>query len=129
MNRQIITSENAPNAIGPYSIGVQVGDFIFTAGQIGLDPNTGDLVPGGVEAETEQAMKNISNILQAGGSGIDSIIKTTIFLRDINDFPIMNNTYAKFFMANFPARSTVQVGAIPKGAAVEIEAIALVSRS
>jgi len=127
MGKKIITSENAPQAIGPYSIGVQVGDFIFTAGQLGLDPRTGELVPGGVASETKQAMINIYSILQAGGSGMDKIIKTTIFLRDINDFSKVNEVYSTFFTDNFPARSTMQVGALPKGAAVEIEAIAIIN--
>jgi 2-iminobutanoate/2-iminopropanoate deaminase len=127
MDKKIITTEKAPMAIGPYSIGVQVGDIIYTAGQLGLDPETNELVPGGVGPETEQAITNIKNILQAAGSGLENIIKTTVFLRDIGDFSEMNNVYAKYFTEKYPARSTVQVGALPKAAAVEIEAIAILS--
>jgi 2-iminobutanoate/2-iminopropanoate deaminase len=127
MNKITIVSEGAPKAIGPYSIGVQVGDFIFTSGQLGLDPDTGELVTGGVESETEQAIMNLKTILTAAGSSLENVIKTTVFLRDINDFPRMNNIYAKFFTGNYPARSTVQVAALPKGAAVEIDATAILS--
>jgi 2-iminobutanoate/2-iminopropanoate deaminase len=125
MKKEIIISEKAPKAIGPYSVGVRIGNLIFTAGQIGIDPETEELVPGGIESETEQVLKNLRNILQAAGSGLDSVVKTTVFLRDIEDFVRMNNIYAKFFTENFPARSTVQVAQLPKGAGLEIEAIAI----
>jgi 2-iminobutanoate/2-iminopropanoate deaminase len=126
MKKEIIHSDNAPKAIGPYSVGVRAGNLIFTSGQLGLDPITGELIPGGIEFETEQSIKNLKNVLQAAGCGLGNVIKTIVFLRDINDFTRMNGVYAKFFTENFPARSTVQAAALPKGAAVEIEAIAYI---
>lgn len=124
MKKEILISEKAPEAIGPYSVGVRIGNFIFTAGQIGIDPETGELVPGGIESETEQVLRNLRNILQEAGGGLHAVVKTTVFLQDMDDFVRMNNIYANFFTENFPARSTVQVAQLPKGAAVEIEAIA-----
>jgi 2-iminobutanoate/2-iminopropanoate deaminase len=124
MNKEIIISENAPKAIGPYSVGVRAGKLLFTAGQLGLDPKTGKLVPDGIEAETEQSINNLNSVLQAAGYDLGNVVKTTVFLRDINEFSRMNNVYAKFFTEDFPARSTVQAAALPKGAAVEIEVIA-----
>ena len=122
--KQIVTSENTPRAIGPYSIANRFGELVFTAGQLGLDPLSGDLAPGGIEAETRQALINLKNVLEAAGSSLDHVLKTTVFLRDINDFARMNAVYADFFTSNFPARSAVQVAALPKGGAVEIEAVA-----
>lgn len=124
MKKEILISEKAPEAIGPYSVGVRIGNLIFTAGQIGIDPETGDLVPGGIESETEQVLRNLRNILQEAGGGLHAVVKTTVFLQDMDDFVRMNNIYANFFTENFPARSTVQVAQLPKGAAIEIEAIA-----
>jgi len=123
--KQVILSEKAPKALGPYSVANRIGELIFTAGQLGLDPQTGELVPGGIEAETRQALTNIRNVLEAGGSSISQVVKTTVFLRDINDFARMNGVYGQFFTENFPARSTVQVAALPKGGAVEIEVVAV----
>lgn len=123
-DRAVITSENAPKAIGPYSMAIKAGSFVFTSGQLGLDPVTGSLVEGGVEAETRQALTNLSNILQAAGTSLGRVVKTTVFLRDINDFARMNAVYAEFFVENPPARSAFQVAALPKGGAVEIEAVA-----
>lgn len=120
-----LTSEKAPRAIGPYSIGVQVGDLVFCSGQLGLDPATGNLAAGGIEAETHQALRNLSAVLEAAGAGLEDVVKTTVFLRDINDFAKMNAVYAEYFKENPPARSAFQAGALPKGAAVEIEAIAV----
>jgi 2-iminobutanoate/2-iminopropanoate deaminase len=125
--KTIITSEKAPKAIGPYSAGVRNGTLVFTAGQLGLDPISGDLVAGGVEAETRQALTNISQILEAGRASLADVVKTTVFLRDIQDFARMNGVYAEFFSERPPARSTVQVAALPKGGAVEIEAIAVLN--
>jgi 2-iminobutanoate/2-iminopropanoate deaminase len=124
--KEIIKTEKAPKAIGPYSAGVKTDHFIFTAGQLGIIPETGNIIDGGVESETRQALTNIKNILEEGGSSLNWVVKTTVFLRDMNDFSLMNSIYAAFFLDNPPARSTVQVAALPKGAAVEIEAIALV---
>jgi len=126
VKKQIITTEKAPKAIGPYSAAVRVGNFVYTAGQIGIDPATGEVVPGGIEAETRQALTNLKHILEAAGASLDSVVKTTVFLRDINDFARMNAVYAEFFTANPPARSAVQAAALPKGVAVEIEAVAFV---
>jgi 2-iminobutanoate/2-iminopropanoate deaminase len=124
VEREAISTENAPKAIGPYSVAVKAGPFVFTSGQLGLNPATGNMVEGGVEAETRQALINLSKILEAAGTGMSSVVKTTVFLRDMGDFARMNAIYAEFFINNPPARSAVQVAALPKGAAVEIEAVA-----
>ena len=123
-DKQIIVSEKAPKAIGPYSVANRFGNLVFTAGQLGMDSQTGELVPGGVEAETRQALTNLKHVLEAAGSSLENVLKTTVFLRDINDFARMNAVYAEFFTRDFPARSAVQVAALPKGGAVEIEAVA-----
>lgn len=125
MNKIIITSKKAPQAIGPYSVAVRTGTFIFTSGQLGLDPGTGSLVPGGIEAETRQVLTNLQHVLADAGSGLDKAVKTTVFLKDMNDFPRMNAVYAEFFPTQPPARSTVQVAALPKNGLVEIEITAL----
>ena len=124
--RKIIRVENGPKAIGPYSLGVRAGHLIFTAGQVGLDPGTGNMVPGGLEAETRQALENMKTILEAAGTSLTNVVKTTVFLRDINDFNKMNAIYALYFPDDPPARSTIQVAALPRSAAVEIECVALV---
>jgi len=126
MDKIVIQSEKAPKAIGPYSVANRCGSFVFAAGQLGLDPASGALVEGGVEAETRQAMTNLKHVLEAAGTGLDKVVKTTVFLRDMEDFGKMNAVYAEFFAANFPARSTVQVAALPRYAAVEIELVAFV---
>ena len=123
--KQVIKTDHSPKPIGPYSAGVRGGDLVFTAGQIGLDPLTGEVVPGGIQAETRQVLRNLQGILDAAGSSLQDVVKTTVFLRDMNDFAQMNTIYAEFFSQDYPARSTVQVSALPKGVAVEIEAIAL----
>lgn len=125
MAKKIITSNKAPRAIGPYSIANQAGNLIFTAGQLGLEPDLMELVPGGIEAETRQALTNLSYVLEAAGSSLENVLKTTVFLRDMADFPRMNAVYAEFFPANPPARSAIQVAALPRNAAVEIEAVAV----
>jgi 2-iminobutanoate/2-iminopropanoate deaminase len=125
MNKKIIVSEKAPKAIGPYSVAVQTGNLVFTSGQLGLDPATGNLVAGGIEAETRQALTNLSHVLIDAGSGLEQTVKTIVFMKDMADFPKMNAVYAEFFTNNPPARSTVQAAALPKGGAVEIEAIAV----
>ena len=124
---KIIETEDAPQPIGPYSAGVIAGKWIFTAGQIGIDPQTGEIVEGGIEAETRQVLTNIRNILEAAGSSLKQVAKTTVFLREMDEFARMNQIYAEFFDKDYPARSTVQAAALPKGAAVEIEAVAVVS--
>ena len=125
MDRKVIKSEKAPQALGPYSVAIRAGSFVFASGQLGLDPKSGILVPGGIEAETRQSLTNIRNVLSDSGSGMELVVKTTVFLKDMADFPKMNAVYAEFFPENPPARSTVQA-ALPKGGSVEIEAIALV---
>ncbi len=127
MAAQPITSEKAPRAVGPYSIAMRAGKQVFTAGQIGLDPQTGELVAGGIEAETRQALVNLKHILEAAGCRLEDVVKTTVFLRDMADFASMNAVYAEFFVQNPPARTTIAVAALPKGARVEIEAIAVQS--
>jgi 2-iminobutanoate/2-iminopropanoate deaminase len=124
MNRKKIYSEEAPKPIGPYSQGIQTGDFVFTAGQIGIDPATGKLKEG-IEEQTRQALRNISLILSAAGSSLEKVVKTTVFLADMNDFSRMNEVYGSFFPRVPPARSTVQVAKLPAEARVEIETIAL----
>ena len=126
MDKKVIISKKAPQALGPYSVAIQAGMFVFTSGQLGLDPATGNLVPGGIEAETRQSLTNLRNVLADSGLGLDSVVKTIVFLRDMADFPKMNAVYAEFFPENPPARSTVQVAALPKNGAVEIEVVALV---
>ncbi len=121
----IVIADKAPKAIGPYSAAVKAGNLVFTAGQIGIDPESGEFVPGGIEAETRQALKNIETILKAAGSSLKSVVKTTVFLRDMNDFGVMNVIYSEFFSERFPARSAVQAAKLPKDGAIEIEAIAM----
>jgi 2-iminobutanoate/2-iminopropanoate deaminase len=125
--KDIIKTNRAPKAIGPYSAGVKTNSFIFTAGQLGIIPESGNIIEGGIENETKQALQNIQHILEEAGSSLPLIVKTTVFLLDMAEFGRMNTVYAEFFTENPPARSTVQVAALPKGAAVEIEAIALVA--
>jgi len=123
MTRQAISTGGAPGAIGPYSQAIQSGDMLFCSGQLGLDPATGELADG-VEAQAERALRNLQSVLDAGGLSFDDVVKTTIFLADIGDFSAVNAIYAKVVPDPSPARSTVGVGALPKGALVEVEAIA-----
>lgn len=127
MKREIVHTEKAPKAIGPYSQAVRIDGLVYTAGQLGLDPATGEFVPGGVEGQTRQALTNLKHILEAAGSSLERVVKTTVFLKDMADFPKMNPVYAEFFPQNPPARSTVAVAALPKDGLVEIEVVALVS--
>ena len=123
--KKIIHTDKAPQAIGPYSQAVRTENMIYTAGQIGLDPATMEIVSGGVEAETRQVLTNLKQVLEAANSGLNYVVKTTVFLRNMADFPKMNAIYSEFFPENPPARSAVEVAALPKGVAVEIEAVAL----
>jgi 2-iminobutanoate/2-iminopropanoate deaminase len=126
MDKNVIDTSLAPAAIGPYVQANRVGDFIFTSGQLPLDPETGEFPAGGVAAQTAQSLENLSAILEAAGSSLGNVIKTTVFLNDINDFAEMNGVYSDFFNGgSLPDRSAVAVEALPKGALVEIEAIAL----
>lgn len=126
MDRQVVHSDKAPKALGPYSQGIRFGDFVFCAGQGGFDPASGRLVEGGIEAETRRVMQNLSAVLEQAGTSIQNVVKTTVFLTDLDEFKAMNAIYAEFFPSNPPARSTVQVARLPGGARVEIEAIAIV---
>lgn len=123
--KTVIATTAAPGAIGPYSQAIEANGFVFASGQIPLDPAIGAFVPGGVEAQAEQALKNLTAILAAAGCTLADVVKTTVFLTDMGDFAAVNGVYAKFFTAECPARSAVQVGALPKGALVEVEAIAV----
>jgi 2-iminobutanoate/2-iminopropanoate deaminase len=125
LKKVVVTAENAPKAIGPYSVAIKANGFVFASGQIGFDPATGQVVEGGVEAETRQVLKNVSAVLAAAGASLQDVVKTTVFLRDIADFGKMNEVYATFFPENPPARSAIQAGALPRNAAVEIEVVAL----
>lgn len=122
----IVKTDKAPQAVGPYSVAARSGGFVFAAGQIGLIPATGKIVSGGVEAETRQALTNLGNVFAAAGTSLEQVVKTTVFLRDMDDFGRMNAVYAEFFPEDPPARSTIAVAGLPKDAAVEIEAIAAV---
>ena len=123
--KEIVIAEKAPKALGPYSAGVKAGNFVFTAGQLGIDPESGEFVPGGIEAQTRKALENLAAILQAAGTSLENVVKTTVFLNDMNDFGAMNGVYGQFFTENFPARSAVQAARLPKDGLVEIEAVAL----
>jgi 2-iminobutanoate/2-iminopropanoate deaminase len=131
MSRSRISSDGAPAAIGPYVQGVRAGNFIFTAGQIALDPKTGQAVAGGIKEQTARVLDNVKAILEAGGSSLGQVVKTTVFLKDFNDFAAMNEVYASYFGSegdtipgNWPARSTVEVARLPRDLLVEIEVIA-----
>lgn len=126
--REIIKTEDAPAAIGPYSQAVRAGGFIFASGQIPIDPQTGEFVAGGVAEQTEQVMRNLCAVLEAAGSSLDRIVKTTVFLADMNDFAAMNEVYGRYLKENPPARATVQAARLPRDARVEIEAIALAGK-
>jgi len=123
--KKIVSTEKAPKAIGPYSQAIRTENLVFTAGQVGFDPATMNIVEGGVEAQTRQVLTNLKHVLEAADSGLKFVIKTTVFLQDMNDFAAMNAIYAEFFPENPPARSTVAVAGLPKGALVEIECVAL----
>jgi 2-iminobutanoate/2-iminopropanoate deaminase len=127
MKKKVIQTDKAPKAIGPYSQAIRTDSVVYTAGQIGFEPASMEIVTGGVEAETRQALTNLKNILEASGSSLEHVVKITVFLQDMADFPKMNAIYAEYFPENPPARSTVQVAALPKGALVEIEAVALIA--
>jgi len=127
MTRSVVTTDGAPAAIGPYAQGVRFGNLIFTAGQGALDPITGQVVPGGIKEQTERTIENLKAILEAGGSSLGQVIKATVFLKDLNDFPAMNAVYASYFGTDeetLPARTTVEVSRLPRNLLVEIEVIA-----
>ena len=123
--RQVISTDRGPKAIGPYSQAVRANGLVFLSGQIPLDPNTEQLISGDIAAQTERALQNISGILEAAGSSIGQVIKTTVFLKDMNDFAAMNEVYGRYFSANAPARSTIQAARLPRDVRVEIDCIAI----
>ncbi|MFM9905429.1 MAG: RidA family protein [Pyrinomonadaceae bacterium] len=125
MNKEIVTTDKAPGAIGPYSQAIKAGGMVFCSGQIPLDPATGEFVSEVVAEQTEQVLKNLSEVLRAAGTSLDSVVKTTVFLADMNDFGEMNEVYGRFFSENKPARATVQAARLPRDAKVEIDCIAL----
>jgi 2-iminobutanoate/2-iminopropanoate deaminase len=123
--KDIIQTEEAPKAIGPYSQAIRTNGFVFASGQIPTDPKTGEFVAGGIAEQTEQAIKNLSRVLEAAGSGLNRVVKTTVFLADMGEFAAMNEVYGRFFSEEPPARATVEAARLPRDARVEIEAIAL----
>lgn len=123
--KKIITTDRAPKAIGPYSQAMNANGFIFTAGQIGLDPNSGEMVSGGIQEQTRRTLMNLQAVLLAAGSDLPQVVKTTVFLQTMDDFAVMNNIYSEFFPSQPPARSAIQAAGLPKGALVEIEAVAI----
>lgn len=123
--KEIVSTENAPGAIGPYSQAIKTNGMLFCSGQIPIDPATGEFVEGGVAEQTEQVFKNLTAVLQAGGMDLENVVKTTVFLADMNDFAAMNEVYGKYFDSNKPARATVQAARLPRDAKVEIECIAV----
>lgn len=125
--KDIIATDRAPRAIGPYSQAVRAGNLVFASGQIPIDPATGEFVPGGIAEQTEQVLRNLTAVFEAAGLGMDQVIKTTVFLADMDDFTAMNEVYGRFFGAAPPARATVQAARLPRDARVEIEAIAMVA--
>jgi len=124
--KQIIQTDRAPQAIGPYSQAVKARGFVYASGQIPIDPATGQFVAGGIKEQTEQVLKNVAALLEASGSSLDKVVKTTVFLADMEEFAAMNEVYARFFSSEPPARATVQAAGLPRNAKVEIEVIALV---
>ena len=123
MNKKIITTDKAPAAIGPYSQAIEAGGFVFASGQIPVDPATGN-IPEGIEAQAKQALTNVKNLMEASGLSMENIVKTSVFIKDMNDFAKVNEVYATFFDNDFPARSCVEVARLPKDVLIEVEVIA-----
>jgi 2-iminobutanoate/2-iminopropanoate deaminase len=124
--RQAVATDSAPKAIGPYSQAIRAGSLLFVSGQVPIDPATGQIVDGDIAAQTHRVFRNISEILKAGGASLDHVVRTTVFLADMNDFAAMNQVYAGYFTSPAPARATVQVSRLPKDARIEIDVIAVV---
>ncbi|MBN2503363.1 MAG: RidA family protein [Anaerolineales bacterium] len=125
--KEVIIPTGGAKPLAPYSPGMRAGQFVYTSGQIGLDPATGKLAPGGVQAQAKQALENLKAVLEAAGASLESVVKVTIFMQDIGDYAAINEIYGSYFTADPPARSAVQVAALPAGALVEVEAVALVN--
>lgn len=128
MRREPIKTSNAPAALGPYSQAIKVGELVYTSGQVAIDPATGELIGGGIAEQTERVLKNVAAVLEAAGSSLDQVVKTLVFLADMDDFSAMNEVYGKFFTGAPPARSTVQAARLPKDARIEIEAVAMITK-
>jgi len=128
LRREPVKTSNAPGAIGPYSQAIKVGEFVYTSGQVAIDPATGEFIGGGIAEQTERVLKNVAAVLEAAGSSLDQVVKTLVFLADMNDFSAMNEVYATFFSEAPPARSTVEAARLPKDALIEIEAVALITK-
>jgi 2-iminobutanoate/2-iminopropanoate deaminase len=126
MGKEIISTGNAPAAVGPYSQGVRIGNLVYTAGQVALDPASGQLVGNDTPAQTERVLQNLTAILEAAGTSLENVVKTTVFLANMDDFNAMNEVYGRYFSQNQPARTTVQVARLPRNALVEIEAVAII---
>ena len=124
-NKEIVKTDKAPGAIGPYSQAVKTGNLVFVSGQLALDPASGELVTGDIQKETRQALKNLEQILVAASSSLDEVVKTTLYITNMDDFPVVNEVYAEFFPGSAPARACVQVSRLPKNANFEVEAVAL----
>ena len=125
MKREVVQTDRAPKAIGPYEQAIKVGGFVFTAGQIPLDPKTGNMIEGGIAAQTKRVLENLKGVLEASGSSLDKVVKATVFLKHIADFAAMNEVYAEYLGGSKPARSTVAVAELPRGALIEIDLVAL----
>ena len=126
MKKEMIATEKAPKAIGPYSQGIKSGGFAFVSGQLPVDPATGEFPAGGIKEQARQSLQNVKSVLEATGSSLENVLKTTVFLQDINDFAAFNAIYTEFFKTDCPARSCIQIAALPKGALIEVEAIAAI---
>jgi 2-iminobutanoate/2-iminopropanoate deaminase len=123
--KEAVATDKAPQAIGPYSQAIKANGLVFASGQIAIDPAIGDIVQGGIAAQTERVLKNLSEVLEAAGSSLERVVRTTVFLKDLSDFTLMNEVYARFFAKEPPARSTVEVARLPRDVLVEIDVIAL----
>jgi len=123
--REVIFTKDAPQAIGPYSQAVKANGFVFVSGQVAFDPATQQIIIGGIAAQTDRVLRNLSEILKAAGSGLDKVVRTTVFLKDMSEFAAMNEVYSRYFSSAFPARSTVEVARLPRDVQVEIDVIAL----
>jgi 2-iminobutanoate/2-iminopropanoate deaminase len=128
LRREPVKTSNAPEALGPYSQAIKVGEFVYTSGQVAIDPATGEFIGGDIAGQTERVLKNVAAVLEAAGSSLDQVVKTLVFLADMNDFAAMNEVYGSFFTGAPPARSTVQAARLPKDARIEIEAVALITK-